>query len=132
MTTTQGTLKINGFSTYLSDYMQPESLSSLKIEDAESESTPIILVGGDTIDRSMLKVAQPTSIALNSNQLKLKDPALYKALSKSGAIGTGAILTCGLESATYNKVIVTSPLKSVMNSGEDNEVSIVFAGSGKR
>lgn len=130
--TTQATLKINGFSTYISDYMQPESLSSLKIEDAESESTPIILVGGDTIERTMLKVSQPTSLSLNSNQLKLKDSALYKALSKAGAIGTGAIYTCGLESVTYNKVIVTSPLKSVGNSGEDNEVSIVFAGSGKR
>jgi hypothetical protein len=130
--TTQGTLKINGFSTYISDYMQPEALSSLKIEDAESESTPIILVGGDTIDRSMLKVSQPVSISFNSNQMKLKDPAQYAALRKSGVIGTGAIHTCGLESTTYNKIIVTSPMKSVMNSGEDNEVSIVFAGSGKR
>ena len=130
--TTQGILKIKGFSTSLSDYMQPEALSSLKIEDAESESTPIILSNGETIDRSILKVSQPTTISFNSGEMKLKDPAQYAALRKVGVIGTGAIHTCGIESTTYNKVFVTSPIKSVMNSGEDNEVSIVFAGSGKR
>jgi hypothetical protein len=129
---TQATIKINGFSTFISDYIQPEALSSLKIEDAESESTPIILAGGETIDRSMLKVAQPTSLTVNSNELKLKDPSQYRAMLKSGTIGSGATITVGLETTTYTKVIVTSPLKTVGNSGEDNEVMIVFAGSGKR
>jgi hypothetical protein len=130
--TTQANIKINGFATFFSDYMQPESLSGLKIGDAESESTPIILSGGDTIDRSMLKVSEPIALNFNSNQMKIKDPALYRALSKAGEIGSGAIITVGLESTTYNKVIVNSPMKTVGNSGEDNEVTLTFAGSGKR
>lgn len=130
--TTQATIKINGFSTPISDYMQPEALSSLKIEDAESESTSIILAGGDTIERSMLKVSQPVSITLNSNQMKQKDALQYNALRKAGSIGAGAIITVGLESTTYNKVIVNNPLKTVGNAGEDNEVTLTFAGSGKR
>ena len=130
--TTEAKIKINGFSTYISDYMQPESLSGLKIEDAESEATAIILAGGDTIERSMLKVSQPIAFAINSNQLKIKDPAQYRALQKAGTIGSGAIITVGLESTTYNKVIVNNPLKTVGNSGEDNEVTLTFAGSGKR
>jgi hypothetical protein len=112
--------------------MQPESLSGLKIEDAESEATSIILVGGDTIERSMLKVSQPIAFSINSNQLKIKDPVQYRALQKAGTIGSGAIITVGLESTTYNKVIVNNPLKTVGNSGEDNEVTLTFAGSGKR
>lgn len=130
--TTEAKIKINGQATYISDYMQPESLSGLKIEDAESEATSIILANGDTIERSMLKASQPIAFAINSNQLKIKDPAQYRALQKAGTIGSGAIITVGLESTTYNKVIVNNPLKTVGNSGEDNEVTLTFAGSGKR
>lgn len=130
--TTQATIKINGFSTFLSDYMQPEQLSGLKVEDAEAEATAIILANGDYVEKSMLKAAQPLSINLNSGQLKIKDPALYRALSKSGSIGTGASITVGLEGVTYSKVIVNNPLKTVGNAGEDNEVTITFCGSGKR
>lgn len=130
--TTQAKIKINGFSTFISDYMQPESLSGLKIEDAESEATNMILESGDTIVKTIFKVAQPTSLSLNANQIKIKDPALYRALQKAGTIGSGAIITVGLESTTYNSVTVNNPLKTVGNSGEDNEVTITFGGSGKR
>lgn len=130
--TTQATIKINGFSTFLSDYMQPEQLSGLKVEDAESEATPLILANGDYVERSMLKSAQPLSITLNSGQLKIKDPAQYRALSKAGAIGSGATWTVGLEGTTYSLVVVNNPLKTVGNAGEDNEVTITFCGSGKR
>lgn len=130
--TTQAKIKINGYSTFLSDYMQPESLASLKIEDAESEATNMILESGDTIVKTMFKVSQPTSISLNSNNLKVKDPVLYRDLQKAGSIGSGAIITVGLESTTYNSVTINSPLKTMGNSGEDNEISITFGGSGKR
>lgn len=130
--TTQAKIKINGFSTFLSDYMQPESLSSLKVDDAESEATNMILESGDTIVKTILKVAQPTAINVNSNNMKIKDPSLYRALLKAGTIGSGGIITVGLESTTYNSITVNTPLKTMGNSGEDNEVSITFGGSGKK
>lgn len=130
--TTQANIKINGFSTFLSDYMQPEQLSGLKVEDAESTAEALILAGGDYVEKSMLKSSQPLNITLNSGQLKLKDPAQYRALSKAGTIGSGATWTVGLEGTTYSLVVVNNPLKGVGNSGEDNEVTITFCGSGKR
>jgi len=130
--TTQASIKINGFPTFISDHMQPESLSGLKIEDAESESTPIMLASGDTIERTVLKVAQPVTFNINSNQIKIKDPSQYRALSKAGTIGSGAIITVGGEYVTYKKVFVNNPLKTVGNSGEDNEVTLTFSGSGKK
>lgn len=132
MTTTQAIIKINGFGTHLSDYMQAEALSSLKINDAESEATVSMLAGGETVTKTMLKPSEPTAIQVNSGNLKKFDAALYRALSSSGDIGSGGSVTVGLETTTYNKVTVNNPLGSVGNSGEMNEVTLTFSGSGKR
>jgi len=128
--TTQAIIKIKSFPTALTDYMQPEQVASLVIKDAENMAEGKILSNGVTVTRSMLKSSEPIQIALNSNQLKLLDPKQYKALRSSGEIGQGATYICGLETTTYTKVIVTEPLGAVGNSGDDNQVTIMFCGKG--
>jgi len=130
--TTQAVIQINGFNEPLSNFCSPEFLSGLAINDAESEAEVMMLASGETVTRSMLKASEPQEMTVYSNSLKIKDSVQHAALSKSGDIGSGAVITVGLESVTYNKVTVISPLKTLGNSGSENSVTLVFSGSGKR